>query len=268
MRENLICHDSGPQNMLLAMLFSHLHIPMHAFMRNFAQLVAALLLPLIPTAHLWAQELSAGCGVFYVAGRFGPYDYRADHYIPENTYKSHHLMLKLVEDAHFTSRVEANIGGKLGGNQSGPDLAYLLHAFPNHHRGLLSMIALGEKDHTDKPSGSPYVIECWLKRALAFRPDDHIVRLIYASYLVKKGGRNDEADAQLKLVANDPESNAITFRNVGFIYLEMKRYDDALKFAHKSIALGLAGGPLQEQLTAAGHWKELVVDGTRESKEP
>lgn len=232
--------------------------PAQAGVRDAIRAIA--LTAFLMTAHtgMQAQELPASCGVLRVEGRFGPYDYRADHYIPENTYRSHQALLNIVESRHFTPNVEANIRGNTS-TQPGPDMVYTLHAFPNHHRALLSMIALGEKEHTDKPFGSPYVVECWFKRALAFRPDDHIVRLIYANFLVKKGGRNDEALAQLEQVANDPESNAFTFRNIGLLYLEMKRYDDALKFAHKSMALGLPGGALQEQLAAARHWQEPPV---------
>lgn len=238
--------------------------PGEACVRNAIRAIALAALLMIPHAGMQAQELPASCGVLRMEGRFGPYDYRADHYIPENTYRSHQALLSIVESRHFTPNIEANIRGNTS-TQPGPDMVYTLHAFPNHHRALLSMIALGEKEHTDKPFGSPYVVECWFKRALAFRPDDHIVRLIYASYLVQKGGRNDEAEAQLKYVANDPESNAFTFRNIGLIYLEMKRYDEALKFAHKSMALGLPGGPLQERLAAAGHWQD---ESAAEKPEP
>lgn len=203
---------------------------------------------------LLAQNLPDECGVLYVQGRFGPYDYRPSHYIPESTYKSHAVLLKVVEQIHFTPAVESNIRGNKS-STPGPDMSYTLHAFPNHHRALISMVALGEKEQTDKPLGSPYVVECWFKRAIAFRPDDHIVRMIYASFLVKHS-RNEEADAQLRLAAQDTEGNAFTYRNIGLIYLDMKKYDEALKFAHKSMSLGLSGGPLQEQLVAAGRWTE------------
>ena len=122
------------------------------------------------------------------------------------------------------------------------------------------MSALSFKQKTDMPSGSRYTMDCWFQRAIAFRPDDHIVRMIYASFLVNKGGRNDEADFQLKQAAQDSESNAFTYRNIGLIYLDMKRYGEALEYAHKSISLGLAGGPLQEKLVAVGRWVEQPAD--------
>lgn len=242
-----------------------IRIELQAILRHGWQAIA-LAGSLLANGISFAQSLPNECGVLSVAGRFGPFDYRPEHYIPETTYRSHSALLKIVENAHFTPEVEANFRGKTS-TTSGPDMAYTLHAFPNHHRALLSMIALGEKDRTDKPFGSPYVIECWLKRAVAFRPDDHIVRMIYASFLVKSA-RHEEADGHLRLAAEDTESNAFTFRNIGMIYLDMKRYDDALAFAHRSIALGLAGGPLQEGLKAAGRWTEPLDDKATKPKPP
>jgi tetratricopeptide (TPR) repeat protein len=209
---------------------------------------------LVATSSSYAQLLPSECGSLVSNGRFGPFDYRPSHYVPEGTYKSHAALLNIVESAHFTPEIEANIRGKHS-TTSGKDMSYTLHAFPNHHRALVSMVALGEKEGTDKPRDTPYVVECWFKRAIAFRPDDHIVRMIYASFLVKHK-RDQEAEAQLREAAKDDDLNAFTYRNIGLIYFDMKRYDEALRFAHKSQALGLASGPLQERLVAAGLWTE------------
>jgi tetratricopeptide (TPR) repeat protein len=199
------------------------------------------------------QELPAGCGSLRVAGRFGPYDYRADHYVPD-VYRSHAILLKTVEDFHFIPEIETLQRGKAGGPPGG-DLSYTLHAFPNHYRALLAMVALGEKEKTDKPMGVPYPVECWFQRAIAWRPDDNIVRLLYASYLVKKN-RADEADRQLVMTSNNAVDNPFTHQNIGLVYFDMGKYDLALEHAHKAIELGLNRPELKDQLTKLGKWSE------------
>lgn len=207
----------------------------------------------LTTEMTLAQTVPQGCGVLWSPGRFGPNDYRPEGYVPESTYKSHKALLAIVESAHFTPEVEALVSGK--SNYIAGDISYTLHAFPNHHRALLSMIALGEKEHTDKPRFSSYSIECWLQRAIAFRPDDHIVRLIYAGYLIKVKREKDAAQ-QVDIAATQAGDNAFAHQNVGLVYFDMGKYDLALQHAHKAIELGLNRPELKEQLTKVGKWSE------------
>lgn len=201
-----------------------------------------------------AQEIAGGCGSLRVAGRFGPYDYRPDKYVPETVYGSHMALLSIVETYHFTPEVEALMRGKTGPTAGG-DLAYTLHAFPNHHRALIAMVALGKKEKTSQPVGSSYSVECWFKRAVAWRPDDNLVRLIYAQYLAKSK-RENEAEQQLSVAASQAGDNAFTHQNIGLIYFDMKNYQKALIHAHKAYALGLGIPTLREQLKGVGAWSE------------
>ena len=213
-----------------------------------------LFLVLVFTEITQAQTLPAACGTLASTGQFGPYDYRADKYIPEPIYGSHKALLGIVDNNHFTPEVESLIRGKTG-TLPGHDISYTLRAFPNHHRALIAMSALGDKEHTDKPSGSSYSVECWFQRAITWRPDDNIVRLIYANYLVKHD-RQNEADQQLQFVDSKAESNAFTHNNIGLIYFEMKSYEKALIQAHKAYQLGLAIPTLKEKLKSVGKWTE------------
>ena len=225
----------------------------------FAISVRALVLNgllLCVSSYSMAQELPAGCGTLRSEGRFGPYDYRASGYIPETTYRSHKALLYIVEHGHFTPEVEALIRGKTGAEPGG-DISYTLHAFPNHHRALISMAALSKKENTPKPSGTPYNVECWFSRAIAFKPDDNVVRLIYANFLVK-AKRNDEAEQQLNVVAARAGDNAFTLNNIGLIYFDMKNYGKALVHAHNAIALGLRIPTLPDKLKGVGKWTEPV----------
>jgi hypothetical protein len=216
--------------------------------------VLSALLPLWLLAPAAAQEVPGGCGALTMQGRFGPYDYRAGRYIPESTYRSHQALLSTVENAHFTPEVESLRRGKTGALPGG-DITYTLHAFPNHHRALIAVAALSEKEKTDKPSGTAYPVECWFQRAITWRPDDNIVRLIYASFLAKKSRQND-AEQQLIYVASQAGDNAFTYHNIGLVYFDMKDYGKALFHAHKAYELGLGVPTLRDLLKNAGKWVE------------
>ncbi|MDB5850133.1 MAG: hypothetical protein JWP29_3885, partial [Rhodoferax sp.] len=132
---------------------------------------AAVLLSLSFQAH--SQE--SGCGP--IQNAYGPFDYRFE--------KGNSLYL--VESAHFTPVVEALIRGNAG--YLGGDLDYTLRAFPNHHRALMAVMRYGEKTKSPQPPNLRYTVECYFVRALQFKPDDTIVKLIYASFL----GKNSRA---------------------------------------------------------------------------
>lgn len=215
-------------------------------------------LPLLLCGQLvWAQSqatLPSACGTLYAPGQYGPFDYRPDRYIPETTYGSHRAQLRIVESAHFTPEVEALLRGKTS-TRPGGDISYTLHAFPNHHRALIAMVALGKKEKTTQPSGTPYSVECWFSRATAWRPDDTIVRMIYADYLAK-AMRASDAVQQLSVAASQAGDNAFTHNNIGLIYFDMKNYEKALIHAHKAYELGLGIPTLREQLKSVGKWSE------------
>jgi tetratricopeptide (TPR) repeat protein len=198
-----------------------------------------------------AQAVASGCGS--LGNAFGPFDYRSDHYIPEDTFRSHAAQLNIVERAHFTPEVEALLRGK--SSAIGEDIGYTLRAFPNHHRALYSMARLGEKLKTDKPEGSLYTVECWFRRAIAWRQEDNIVRLLYAKFLVDSG-RRDDAAKQLTVVESNAKQNAFTLNNIGLIYFDMKDYDKALTFAHKAYDLGMGGTTLKDLLVTVGKWSD------------
>ncbi len=187
-----------------------------------------------------AQNNAAGCGD--LKNGYGPFDYRTDR-----------AQLPVVEEHHFTPEIEALIRGNTG--SIGGDLNYTLRAFPNHPRALLAMMRLGEKFKTPEPYGSHYSIECWFDRAVRFRPDDVIVRMIYSTYLSKQG-RIADANKELEIATTYAKDNAFTHYNIGLHYFDLKNYDKALVEAHKSIALGFPGTALRDRLQSVGKWTE------------
>lgn len=201
-----------------------------------------------------AQVVPGGCGSLQNA--FGPFDYRPEKYVYETTYGSHAARVSIVERAHYTIETEMLVPRKTGlVVPTGADLSYTLRAFPNHHRALLTLIALGEKEKTDHPLQSIYTIDCWFKRAVAWAPDDNVVRLIYATYLFKSN-RAPEAEEHLSQADRNSADKPFTQHNIGMIYFDQKNYDKALEHAQRAYALGFGIPTLKERLIAAGKWSD------------
>lgn len=200
------------------------------------------------------QPIDPACGNPF-ANSFGPYDYRFER--GQN--------LKVVEDYHFNARVESLMAGQ-SGTVAG-DLDYVLRAFPNHHRALVAMMKLGARTKGAKPAGAQFAVECYFKRALLFKPDDAVARMIYVQYL-GSNGRKPEASGELDRVVKTSPDSALTQHNAGLLYFELGEFDKALVQAHRASALGFQGQGLRAQLQAAGKWVELLPlgpDGTASS---
>lgn len=101
-----------------------------------------------------------------------------------------------------------------------------------------------------------YSIECYFDRAIRFAPDDQVVRMLYGRYLSKQSGREAEAVVQLQKAVELAADNPFTQYNVGLIYVDMKRYDEALAQAHRAMALGMDRPELKQSLVSVGKWSE------------
>jgi hypothetical protein len=215
----------------------------HAIHRSMGGLICAALIGLSSHAA-FGQAANFACGSLENA--YGPYDYR--------TTKS---KLHIVERYHFTPEVEALIRGKSGG-RIGADLDYTLRAFPNHHRALLALMRYGEKAKSPQPYDLPHPVECYFERALRFRPDDTLARMIYAQFLATKK-RAPEADRQLEIAsASADDDNGFSHYNIGLIYFDLKNYPKALVQAHMALKLGFAQTGLKDKLKGVGQWSEPV----------
>ncbi len=194
-----------------------------------------------------SQAVTNPCGgSFETNDGFGPYDYRV------NKNK-----LPIVENAHFTPGVEQLFERKT--SFFGADIGYTLYRFPNHHRALSAMARLAKRERNDMPRGATYTVECYFERALRFRSDDAVARMLYADFLVQRG-RSDDALKQLQVIRKVAGDNAMTHYNLGMIYAEAKQNDFALAEAHKAMALGLKWPGLREKLVKAGAWAEPAAE--------
>jgi tetratricopeptide (TPR) repeat protein len=201
-------------------------------------LVGGLAIALLLNAQAQGQPDPSGCGKL---SPFGDYLVDKD-------------KVAMSDAVHFTPEVEALIRGK-SSNVIGADIDFMLRNYPNHHRALISMMKLGEKVKSPQPPGAMYTVECYFIRAIRFRSDDIVARLLYATYLTRNG-READATAQLEQAAKGAPDNPFSQYNIGLLYFDLKRYDRALEQAHKAMALGFPRQELKQKLVSAGQWQE------------
>jgi tetratricopeptide (TPR) repeat protein len=204
--------------------------------RRYPLVVALFLL----TPFSGAAQAFDDCGDLRT--HYGPYDYWVDK-----------DKLGIVESYHFTPDVENLRSGSTG--YVGSDLDYTLHAFPNHPRALLAMVRLGERKHTDRPKGARLTVYCYLERAIRFRPQDAWANMIMAMYLAKHK-RGAEALPYLRVAGESAADNANLQYDIGLVYCDLGRFDDALKHARIAYRLKFPLPGLKEKLVKAGKWKE------------
>jgi Flp pilus assembly protein TadD len=188
-------------------------------------------------ASLPAQEVP-GCGDLHNA--YGPFDYRD----PVNKRDN----LPIVETFHFTPDVESLRQGT-SGTVIG-DLRYTLRAFPNHHRALKSVARYALEGGRIPIDDSIPSAECYFDRAIAFRPDDAAVHVIYANFLFKKGEREDARKQYEEALRLSPESVEINYV-AGLFYVETGDLEKARKLAKMAYDNGYPLPGLKKKLAAA-----------------
>lgn len=162
------------------------------------------------------------------------------------------LRISQIEGHHFDADTESLIRGMTG--SIGADIDFLVRYAPNHHRGLAALVRLALKDRSPKPSGVQIPVECYLLRALEFKPSDAEVHKIYATYLARLN-RNPEALATFeqaeKLAPNDP----VVAYNIGLLLTEQRDFERARAYAKKAYAGGIEFPGLRDKLARQGQWR-------------
>ncbi|MCE4557569.1 hypothetical protein [Pelomonas cellulosilytica] len=202
---------------------------------RFAAVAALLLAGMSAQANI--------CGSLYQAGKYGPFDYRT----------ATAEMRDIVERNHFTDDV-AELRKPIF-QYFGPDLHYTLWAFPNHPRALLTLINLTLKEKTQQPMLLPFTAECYFERALRYKPDDLLVRMVYALYL-KTYDRKADALVQLDYVVQKADDVPMTQYNAAKLYYELGEYEKSRAAMKTAVTLGVPYQDLIEQLRKAGHWDD------------
>lgn len=173
----------------------------------------------------------------------GPFDYRV----------KHPRVIKM-EGYHFTPKVEALIIGESEVSIAN-DLEFVLRYAPNHHRVLLALTRYADREKSDMPGTSKFTVDCHFQRAIRFRPDDSIVRVMYGLHLLKHK-RDKEGFQQLEVASVQQADNPLSQLNIGLVYLETGHYDRALEQAHKLQRLGFDRPELKDELVKLGKWRD------------
>lgn len=206
--------------------------------RSWLALTSLLVAAVLP-ATARAQASPEDCGS--LATHYGPYDYRVDR-----------NKLSIVDNNHFSKKVETLRGGDTA-TGPGRDLDYTLAAFPNHHRALVAVTRYAKLTGSRKPKDLKYTVDCYFERALRFRGDDAVARMLFANWL----GDTDRRDAGLQQLDKvEPGDSPLTTYNLALVYAELGGFEKALAWAHKADALGYLMPALKEMLEKAGHWRE------------
>jgi tetratricopeptide (TPR) repeat protein len=214
----------------------------------------ALVLFLATTTNLQAQAAKSFCGELDPPGQYGPFDYRGA--------GKHELYM--VESEHFSQ----NIRNLEYGNSAflGGELSYTLEVFPNHIPALQALVKLSLREKATKPQGANYTVECYFDRAIRWRSDDGIVRMLYANYLTKFK-RSDDALEQYQVALRLQPNNANLNYNIGLLYLKRKNYEQSVAYAKKAYRLGFPLPGLRNKLKRAGKWDGTLDESVDEVKD-
>lgn len=201
-------------------------------------LACMVVVPLMPRVVIAASERQ-GCG--RLANAYGPYDYND----PAN--RGHRL--HIVEHYHFTESVRTLQPGVPGIPQN---LDYTLRAFPNHPQALYAM-ARWQLAHGDHAGPHYLTAECYFKRAIEFRPRDGVVWMIYGIFLQRKGQLKKALQKYLHAKNLIPKSPELDY-NLGLLYVRLKDYGKARRYAELAYNAGYPLPGLKKQLKAVGAW--------------
>ncbi|HEY1147800.1 MAG TPA: tetratricopeptide repeat protein [Pseudoduganella sp.] len=200
--------------------------------------------------------LITGAALLLAAGMAQAKQYCGELNAPGHIYdvRDNEPILQVVEGAHFTEEVEAGGRGSSGG-LAGADIHYTLATFPNHRRALEAVIRMAPRYKGAPVPGMQYPSECYLERAVRFRPDDGIVWGLYGRYLYVMGKESQAMPMFERALALEPDDPAINY-NVGLLYAKRKQYDKALPYAQKAYAAGFPLPGLKNMLVSARAWVE------------
>ncbi|MBV8379797.1 MAG: ABC transporter permease [Paucibacter sp.] len=189
-------------------------------------------------------EPDGPCGHLYSHIQYGPFDYRHE---PSEK-------IAIVLEAHFQPYVESlrgNADTLLGGA-----IDYTLRALPNYARALVAMTRLAQRDGKDPPRGAHFTVECYYIRALKFRPDDNLVRMLFADYLIDKGRGKDAAEHLDYVDKSFDKDDPFTSYNLGLLYMKLGDTAKARTLAQQARLLGNPADGLENELKKAGAWAE------------
>jgi tetratricopeptide (TPR) repeat protein len=217
----------------------------------------------------WPGQTLAGKKCVGKEQGFGPFDYTDPTYTTPGLYTKHgssnESPLRFVEKAHFHPSIEQlqdeYVAKKLKKNLPS-NIDYTLRAFPNHHRALYTLInyqmrhiTKGQKTDPRLPKLAQQMpaAECYFIRAEVFTDSDATVWMLHGLYLHRRGLYSDALEPYSKAVALAPNDAQIRY-NLGLLYYDLGRYEDAREEAVKAKAMGYPMPGLIRKLERSGNW--------------
>jgi tetratricopeptide (TPR) repeat protein len=172
---------------------------------------------------------------------YGPWDF---------TNPKHAWRIPKVLGAHFTTNVERLIKGQSASIMG--DIDYTLRAIPNYHRALF---AVSKYERLKKPLSSiGYTADCYFKRAMHFAPADSIVRMLYGLHLHLSGKHDDALVAYTRSIQLN-DTNPEVHYNLGLLYADMKKYNQAHHHAELAYEKGYPLMGLKNRLKENGYYQ-------------
>ncbi len=174
-------------------------------------------------------------------GNFGPFDYRYDK-----------EKLPVVERRHFTRRIE-QLQERENTQHPIREVRYTLTRFPNHHRALNTAVLFSlRKGDTAEGRGHP--AECFLQRAINFRPEDPVPHMLYGLYLHRLG-RPEAALEFYRRAEQLTPTDANLLYNMGLVHFDSENYEESRHYAEEAYSRGIELPGLRRKLQEAGHWE-------------
>lgn len=161
--------------------------------------------------------------------------------------------VRVVHRFHFSAEVEALIKG-INGELPG-DIDYTLMHIPNNYRALHAMGQwhINQKRTKAQPPENVHYLtpDCYFERALAFKPKDPLIYMLYGIYL-HKDERSEEALGMYETAHRLNPENAELHYNMGLLFFDKRQYATAREHADKAYAQGYPFQALKRKLKSVG----------------
>jgi tetratricopeptide (TPR) repeat protein len=217
--------------------------PPHETARLLLFVSAVCLAILIAPSTVYGQTNAALCGS--LDNGYGPYDYANHHHRTQR--------LPIVERFHFGEDVVSLRDAGRVPDHLGRNIAYVLHAFPNHHAALDAMSRLGVRQGREQPLGARYSIECYFERATRWNPRDPKVKLVHAIHHYRNGRLDQAVQEALVGLSMSPDDPEIHY-NLGLFLFRKGEYAQAREYGKRAYELGYPLPGLRDQLGRVGYW--------------
>lgn len=202
---------------------------------------------LVFSLSCWADDIEGTdtCGDFSLAWDYtDPANWRPSGDAPQTR-------IKLVENVHFTQKVENLASGHTGARPAG-DIEYTLQRFPNHLRALWALSRASRHPNWGKYTSSSRV-RCFFERALTFKRDDPGVWMVYGMHLHKEA-KYDEAEEKYREAGRLGLNSSDYHYNFGLLLAAKDNFREAAEQARIAYKMGYPLPGLRNKLSAAGYW--------------